>query len=232
MNIRGIYKTSLLDFPGRICTVLFSGGCNLRCGFCHNPDLALNSKDLPQFLNEEVLQVIEKRSKLIDGVTLSGGEPTLTKNLSSFCSEIKAMNLQVKLDTNGLKPQVVSQLISDKLIDYVAVDIKTSPEKYSRVTGADVDFSAVAETVDLLKNSPVAYELRTTCVPGDVTKEDLEAIGGELGSVNRYFLQQYVASGPLLDVAYRNIQPYDVSAIRGLGEVLSSFAEEWGIRGI
>lgn len=232
MNIRGIYKTSLLDYPGRICTVLFSGGCNLRCGFCHNPDLALNSSSLPRFLNEETLKIIEKRKKLIDGVTLSGGEPTLAKNLASFCGEIHNMGLEVKLDTNGLKPGVVRELIGQKLVDYVALDIKTSPEKYPRVTGTGEEFSSVAETVAGLKSSGIDYELRTTCVPGDVTREDLAAIGSELGSVKRYFLQQYVASGPLLDEAYREVQPYPVPVLQELGETVAEFADEWAIRGI
>ena len=138
MNIRGIYKTSLLDFPGRICTVLFSGGCNLRCGFCHNPDLARNSSELPHYSNEEALSFIAKRKKLIDGVTLSGGEPTLAAGLELICGEIQSMGLEVKLDTNGFNPRVLASLLDQKLVDFVAIDIKTSPQKYPRVTGADV----------------------------------------------------------------------------------------------
>jgi len=232
MNIRGIYKTSLLDFPGRICTVLFSGGCNLRCGFCHNPQLACNNSELPRFSNEEALSLIAKRKKLIDGVTLSGGEPTLTTGLTSLCGEIKSLGLEVKLDTNGLKPDVVASLLEKQLVDFVALDIKTSPQKYLRVSGVDADFSAVEETVKLLQHSGVAYELRTTCVPGDVEKEDIAVIGERLGRVKRYFLQQYVASGPLLDEAYRDIQPYPVAVLQEMGEVVATFAEVSGIRGI
>ena len=232
MNIRGIYKTSLLDFPGGICTILFSGGCNLRCGFCHNPDLARNKPDLPLIENDEALAIIAKRKKLLDGVTLSGGEPTLAKNIASFCESIKALGLQVKLDTNGLKPDVVAALISDRLIDYVALDMKTSPEKYPRVTASTADFNVVAETVELLKTTGLPYELRTTCVPGDVEKRDLEIIGERLGRVARYYLQQYVASGPLLDEAYGQIDPYPVVVLKDFGKVISTFADEWAIRGI
>src|SRR5271157_1510386 len=111
MNIKGIYRTSLLDYPGKICTVLFSGGCNLRCGFCHNPDLARNSNLLEQTPNSTVLEHLTKRKKLIDGVTLSGGEPTISGNIVPFTQALKELHLSVKLDTNGLRPAVVRELL-------------------------------------------------------------------------------------------------------------------------
>jgi len=145
MNIRGIYKTSLIDFPGKISTVLFSGGCNMRCRFCHNPDLACNWQDLELSSNEEALDIISRRKKVIDGVTISGGEPTLSKNIDSFIRQIKSLGLAVKLDSNGLKPDVISRLIGQNLVDYVAVDIKTSPEKYRSLTDSEADFASIVQ---------------------------------------------------------------------------------------
>ncbi|HQL81024.1 MAG TPA: anaerobic ribonucleoside-triphosphate reductase activating protein, partial [Spirochaetota bacterium] len=191
MNIRGIYKTSLIDFPGKISTVLFSGGCNMRCRFCHNPDLACNWQDLELSSNEEALDIISRRKKVIDGVTISGGEPTLSKNIDSFIRQIKSLGLAVKLDSNGLKPDVISRLIGQNLVDYVAVDIKTSPEKYRSLTDSEADFASIVQCINILKKSGIDYEVRTTCVPGYVTLEDLAGIRDAIGRVRAYHLQQF-----------------------------------------
>ena len=126
MNIKGLYKTSLVDYPGKVSSVIFTGGCNLRCGYCHNPDLACNSDELEKIEDEEVFSFLEKRKGLIDGITVSGGEPTLDKGLLEFLRRIKSMGLLVKLDTNGFSPSVVEQCLMEKLTDYIAVDLKTS----------------------------------------------------------------------------------------------------------
>jgi pyruvate formate lyase activating enzyme len=199
MNIRGIDKTSLIDFPGKICTVLFCGGCNLMCGFCHNPDLVRNSPELTRISNDEALTFLTKRRRLIDGVTLSGGEPTLAKSFVPFISDIKTLSLQVKLDTNGLNPNVVENCIHEGLLDYVALDIKTSPSKYRQITGVQVDFSRILATLAILKTSGIDYELRTTCVPGYAEPDDFREIIQSVGNVKRYFLQQFISRVPLLD---------------------------------
>ena len=232
MNIRGIYKTSFLDYPGKICAVLFSGGCNLRCRFCHNPDLACNSQDLDSFSNEEALAFLKKRQHLIDGVTISGGEPTLAENLEDFLGDLRDLDLLVKLDTNGFRPERVKTLLADELVDYVALDIKTSPEKYDTVAGCSVSFDDVATTVEYLKSAKAEYELRTTCVPGYVTADDFRAIGTVLGRVSSYYLQQYVASVPLLDPSWEEITPYSIDKLYEFQHIVSTFSDRCQIRGI
>jgi pyruvate formate lyase activating enzyme len=232
MNIRGIYKTSLIDYPGKISAVLFTGGCNLRCRYCHNPDLACNWQDMPQSSDEDTLDLLRKRKNLIDGVTISGGEPTLSKDLFSFMEKIKELQLAVKLDSNGLQPEVLRDLIAGGLLDYAAIDIKTSPEKYRLLTNSDVDFNRVAESIDILRTSGIDYEVRTTCVPAYVTMEDLASIRDAVGRVRKYFLQQFQREARLLDRAWEVIEPYPVETLRQFREFILTFADRCEIRGI
>jgi len=231
MNIKGIHKTSLIDFPGRICSVFFTGGCNLRCGYCHNPELACNSACLHSYSNEEALRFLKKRRGLIDGVTISGGEPTISYNLESFVSSIKEMSMAVKLDTNGLNPGAVSRLVERGLVDYVAIDIKTSPQKYDFVVGRHVDFSRVLETVGIIKSSVLDYELRTTCIPQYVTLEDFGSIGRMLGRVKRYFLQQFVPD-VTLDESFHDLEPYPLKTLQSFRDYVSTFADRCELRGV
>jgi len=232
MNIRGIYKTSLIDFPGRICTVLFTGGCNLRCGYCHNPDLVAEARGLERISDEEALALIQKRKNLIDGVTITGGEPTLSTRIDSFLAQIKDLGLAVKLDTNGLRPFVLARCIEQKLIDYAAIDIKTSPGKYPSVTNRDVDFGLIAESVDILRTGGIEYEVRTTCVPGHVTRDDLAEIRNAIGRVSTYYLQQFQRDVPLLDPSWQAIEPYPAETLLGFREFVSSFSDRCEVRGI
>ncbi len=232
MNIRGIHKTSFIDFPGRISVVLFTGGCNLQCCYCHNPELAHNSDNLERHDSEHVLAYLQKRKGLIDGVTISGGEPTLRGGLEPFITRVKDIGFSVKLDTNGLQPEVVENLVGKKLLDYVALDIKTSPGKYRELTGVDVDFSKIISTASILKNSPIEYELRTTCVPGFVTLDDFAEIKKIIGPVQHYYLQQMISTTPLIDERLRNSTPYPLFMLESFREFVSTFAAKCVIRGI
>jgi pyruvate formate lyase activating enzyme len=232
MNIRGIYKTSLIDFPGKISTVLFSGGCNLQCRFCHNPDLAGHWEDMALSSNEEALDLLRKRKRVIDGVTLSGGEPTLSRNIESFIEKIKELNLAVKLDTNGLQPHVLEQLTIKKLLDYAAIDIKTSPEKYQSVTNSDADFCRIIESFDIVRASGIDYEARTTCIPVFVTMEDLTSIRDSVGPLKKYFLQQFQRDVQLLDRSWEVIEPYPPEILRSFRDFILTFADRCEIRGI
>jgi pyruvate formate lyase activating enzyme len=232
MNIRGIYKTSLIDFPGKISTVLFTGGCNLRCGYCHNPDLAADSEVLERTSNEEALALLKKRKNVIDGVTITGGEPTLLSDLESFLRKIKELDLAVKLDSNGLRPSVLERLVRKKLIDYAAIDIKTSPGKYREVTNRVIDFRHIAESVDIVRSGGIGYEVRTTCVPAYVTIEDLAGIRDAIGRVKNYYLQQFQHDIPLLDRSWETIEPYPAETLRGFRDFVLTFADRCEIRGI
>ncbi len=231
MNIRGIYKTSLIDYPGKICTVLFSGGCNLRCRYCHNRDLACNSDSLPHYTSEEVLNFLASRKHLIEGVTLSGGEPTLSDDIYQFAASIKDYGLSVKIDTNGLKPDTLARLIERGLVDYIALDVKTSPDKYPDLAGTTVDFTLIKNTVSVLKSGDIDYEIRTTCVPGYVTGEDLSIIGNHIGPVKRYYLQQFRAAGDLIDESLGVLQPYPVYVLDEFCKRVLNFSDYCAIRG-
>jgi len=232
MNIRGLFKTSLVDYPGRVSSVIFTGGCNLRCGYCHNPDLACNSDKLEKIDDEEVFFFLEKRKGLIDGITLSGGEPTLDKDLFDFLRRVKGMGLLVKLDTNGFSPSVIEQCLSEKLVDYIAVDLKTSPLKYSSLTKRDPDFSLIILTLDIIRKSGIEYEIRTTCVPGFVTIEDITLIGEAVGHVKKWYLQQFVNTHTLIDPESEKLSPYPVRYLEMMRDEALKFADRCSIRGI
>lgn len=231
MNIKGIHKTSLIDFPGSISAIIFSGGCNLRCRYCHNPDLACNSCGLQGYSNDEALSFIMSRIHLIDAVVLSGGEPTLSPRIKDFTRTLKDLGLKVKLDTNGFNPDIVKNLVGEGLLDYIAMDIKTSPEKYHLLTGNDSPFDTIIDTLDILRHSGVLYELRTTCIPEYVTMDDLFAIRDKVEHVDAYFLQQFVNT-TTLDAAFHTIQPYPPETLISFRQFVSTFADTCEVRGI
>ncbi len=232
MNIRGLYKTSLVDFPGKITSVIFTGGCNLRCGYCHNPDMVLGSSGTSAVSEDYVFDFLSGRKNLIDGVTVTGGEPSLQADLLDFLKKIKDMGFLIKLDTNGFSPEVIKSVTASDLADYIALDIKSSPPKYRDVTGRDYPFTTVLETIDILKNSGIDFELRTTCIPQLVTDEDIVLIGENVGRVKKYFLQQFVNTGRLVDPAFHELSPYPVAYLESMRKKCLEFAETCVIRGI
>lgn len=232
MNIRGIYKTTLIDYPGKISAAIFTGGCNLKCRYCHNPGLVLGDDSECQFSEEEVLALLIKRKHLIEGLTISGGEPTLQKDLDLFIEKVKSIPLAVKLDTNGCAPDVLDNLISRGLLDYVAIDIKTSPYKYNELTGREIDFPQIRRSIDILRNSGIDYEVRTTCIPGYVTMDDFRAIKESVGHVKKYALQQFVNENCLIDARLQEISPYPVKVLLEFKQFVETFTDYCEIRGI
>ncbi len=233
MNIRGIYKTSLIDFPGRISAVLFNGGCNLRCRYCHNPELVHPDPSTePEHTENEILAFLKKRAGLLEGVVLTGGEPTIDPGIIPFLHQVKDTGLAIKLDTNGFRPDVLACILEESLVDYVAMDIKTSPSRYPELTGRDISFDTILESFSLLEKSGVTFELRTTCIPEYVTEETLSQAGESLGSVPIYYLQQFVNDNPLVDPEWKDVQPYPVHLLHRLCDVVSRFALKCEIRGI
>lgn len=198
MIIKGLQKMTLLDFPGKIACTVFLGGCNFRCPFCHNGALALGGAGGDDISVDALLAFLDQRRGRLQGVCISGGEPTLQEDLPELIAEIKARGFKVKLDTNGTNPEMLYQLICDGLVDYVAMDIKNSPEKYPITAAAPLDFSAVESSVALLKQGRVDYEFRTTLVKELHTTEDIEAIGKWLSGSKRHFLQTYREEGDLI----------------------------------
>ena len=188
----GIEKNSLNDYPGKICCVVFTGGCNFFCPYCHNPQTVLNAST-QGVSEEEFLGLINKRRNLYDGIAISGGEPTLHKWLPDICRKVKDMGYQIKLDTNGSRPNMLSKLLKDKLVDYVAMDIKTdlSEASYSQFTKEPNIISSVEDSIELIMDYAPDYEFRTTCVNPLMNKDKMSSICQSIRGAKRYRLQPY-----------------------------------------
>ncbi len=191
MKIHGLQKMTLLDYPGHVACTVFLGGCDLRCPFCHNYELAVGTA--PAIMDDqELLRFLEKRKGILDGVAITGGEPCLRKDLPDLLAQIREMGFGTKLDTNGFHPDMLRTLLDRGLVDYAAVDIKNSPAKYALTAGVDrVDLEALAETIGLLMGSGIDYEFRTTVVKELHSAEDFRWIGGMIRGARRYFLQSF-----------------------------------------
>ena len=196
MNIQGYQKLTLLDFPSKVACTVFTGGCNLACPFCHNARL-VRAPMAYDSAEAEVLSYLDKRRGIIEGVCVTGGEPLLQKDLIDFLRQLKEKGLAVKLDTNGADPERLAEVLASGLVDYVAMDIKSSPEGYSRAVGKKIDFAPFGKSIALIQQSGIAHEFRTTVVKGIHQKEDLVAISELIGD-EAYFLQRFVDSGNLL----------------------------------
>jgi len=200
MKILGYAQLTLLDYPGKLASTVFLGGCNMRCPYCHNASLVFQKTDIPVIPESSVLRHIMKRKNALEGVCITGGEPTLYKDLPDFIQKIKDIGLLVKLDTNGTNPDMVKNLYDAGLIDYVAMDIKNSPENYPKAIGVDsFSMTEIFDTADFLRTSGIDYEFRTTVVEGIHTSEDFEKIGRWIKGAKRYFLQTYKHSGDEID---------------------------------
>jgi pyruvate formate lyase activating enzyme len=195
--IQGLQKTSLVDYPGHIVSTIFYAGCSMQCPFCHNPSLV--RKELKEISEDEVVKHLIKRRRFIDGVCITGGEPTLSSSLPGFISRIKAFGFKVKLDTNGTNPDMLKGLIDKNLVDYVAMDIKSSQEMYDEAAGTKVNINRVRRSVDILQQGNVDYEFRTTIVPGLFNDKILEDICHWLKGSKKYFLQQFDSRNELLN---------------------------------
>lgn len=191
MLIKGIQKLSLIDYPQKIATTLFVYGCNLRCSYCHNPDLISQEgvKKLKTYPEKEVLDFLKKRKGFIDGVCISGGEPTLYKELVPFAKKIKSMGFKLKIDTNGTNPKMLSNLVRRKLVDYVALDIKAPLEKYDAIVNSKVNIESIKESIALVQKLK-DYEFRTTVVP-ELNSDDIIKIASLIKGAKAFYLQQF-----------------------------------------
>lgn len=228
--IRGLQLLSMVDFPGEVCTTVFYGGCNFRCPWCHNGDLVLRPDTFSPTESEELLAVLLRRKNWIQGVCISGGEPTLAASLPDVIKALKDHNFRIKLDTNGTNPQVLAQLLKDNLLDYVAMDIKAPPAKYGLLTGVKVDLNKIEESIALLQGNTISYEFRTTVVPHLLQEEDLLTIGRWLEGNSQYVLQQFRPQKRLLDPAWKPPRPYPVAFLYHLASKLSEFFSEIVVR--
>lgn len=211
--------------------MVFTGGCNLTCPFCHNGGLVLDPGAYPDYPLDELLADLKKRNGFIDGVVISGGEPTIDSGLPAFLTQMKELGLQVKLDTNGLLPDVVSDLLEQQLLDYVAVDIKTSLERYDELHIMPVDTDALRRTVDLLRKSEIETEFRTTCIPHLVGDVEIEQMGELLKGVSCWVLQQYVPDHAMID-EWQQFDAYPASQLQAFAEQAKGYVDQVQVRGI
>lgn len=197
MIIQGIQKLTVLDFPGQVACILFTAGCSFRCPFCHNATLV---KGEGEKINEdEIFSYLKKRQGILDGVVITGGEPTIQKGLKEFLVKVKGLGYKIKLDTNGYHPEVLQDLMESGLLDYVAMDIKNSREKYALTTGLNlVEISKIEKSIELLKNGSIPYEFRTTVMDELHATQDMVAIGEWARGAKKYFLQSFKDSGDIL----------------------------------
>ena len=205
MRISGLQKLTLLDFPGHTACTVFTGGCNYRCPFCHNAELVLRPEEQPEIPEAEFFALLEKRRGLLDGVAVTGGEPTLQPDLPAFLRRIRDLGYAVKLDTNGTRPDLLMQLAEAGLVQYVAMDIKNSPARYAETAGtADPQLDRIRESAAFLLAGTVPYEFRTTVVRELHRPEDLAEIGRWLSGAARYFLQGFTDSGDLIGAGFHH----------------------------
>lgn len=213
MIISGLQKMTLLDYPGKIAATVFTGGCNFRCPYCHNASLVLNAGNTQDISEKDFFEFLSKRKGLIDGVCISGGEPLLQKEIGQFIFEIKSLGFLVKLDTNGSFPAKLKELVGNGLVDYVAMDIKNSPASYARAVGTIEDvLTKITESVAFLLTGHVEYEFRTTVVKGLHTTEDFVSIGKWIQGTERYFLQNFVDSGDLIQPGLQGVEKAELIA--------------------
>ena len=230
MKLFGLQKLSLVDYPGKLACTIFTGGCNFRCPFCHNSGLVINIKEEEALSEEYILRFLEKRSVTLEGVCISGGEPLLNADIADFIKKIKNMGFSVKLDTNGTYPDRRKELAAAGLIDYVAMDIKNSPEKYAETIGLDsYDISKVKESVSFLLSGSVPYEFRTTLVREFHTPQDIVDIGKWISGAKNYFLQNFVDSGHIIGEGLSGFSREELGTIK---EIAKDFAENVELRGI
>lgn len=216
MIIAGFQKTSLVDYPKHICATIFTAGCNMRCPYCHNAKLVSFKQD-NIILEEDVLSYLEEKKHLLDGICITGGEPTLQKDLLSFILKVKSLGLKVKLDSNGSTPAILEKLIP--YVDFVAMDIKQVPGKYSETVKAPILPEDIMKSISLLQESGVDYEFRTTVVPECTSKEDILAIGKLLKGSKKYCLQQFVPSKEMFDTTLS--KRFSKEELEALASILS-----------
>jgi len=230
MNIGGLKKTSLLDYPGKIAAIVWTIGCNFRCPFCYNPQLVTGGVE-PRS-SQEILDFLETRKGKLDAISITGGEPLMHDDIDSFLSAIKDKGFLVKIDTNGSYPKKLGSLLTQHLIDYVSMDVKAPKDKYNHVAGVPVDLDAIETSLQLIQEKAPDYEFKTTVIPVFHTHDDIIQIGEWLKGSKRYFLQQFKSNTPLLSQELAQVPAYSVEELTELCERIKVFFNQCGVRGI
>ena len=233
MLIGGLQKSTLIDYPGKVAATVFTVGCNFKCGFCHNPELVdpKKIKRQPKISEAAFFDFLESRQGLLDGICITGGEPAIQPDIIDFIKKIKENKFLVKLDTNGSQPKILEKLFNQNLLDFVAMDIKSSQESYSKTTGVNVNLQDIQKTIDLIKQSKVDYEFRTTIAPGLIDNEEIEKIGQWLKGSKKFVLQQF-RSKKTLDQSWQNKKPLSDEKLKQMTKTAQKYFEQVELRGI
>ncbi len=234
MIIAGLRKLTLIDYPGKVAATLFTYGCNFDCAFCHNPELVdAKFKDKNQFLGEEeFFKFLDKRKGELEGVCITGGEPTLHKDLPEFIAKIKALGFLVKLDSNGTNPEALENLINKKLVDYIAMDIKAPPKRYQEIVNRLVDLAKIKKSIRLIIDNAgnYDYEFRTTVVPGFHQAEDIKAMAQLIQGARKYYLQNFISQGKILNSDWQNKASFSKEEMAEFQTLTAPFVDFCGIR--
>ncbi len=230
MQIRGLQKTTLLDYPGYVASSIFLGGCNFRCPFCHNMELAANPVSIPQISEQEVLSFLESRRGILDGICITGGEPTLSLDLIPFMQKVKSLGYLIKLDTNGYLPNVIKDMVHMHLLDYIAMDIKSSPSGYSMAAGLHtIDMNQIEKSIQLIMQCGLPYEFRTTVIKEYHDDTVMLDIGKLINGASSYYLQSFKDSEQVSD---HNLHACTKEELLHFTQILTPYIKNVSLRGI
>ncbi len=250
MIIGGLQKFSLLDYPDNISAIIFTQGCNFRCHFCYNPMLVwpkfkvgkfknISSSDntdekiekvYPQFQEDGLFDFLKKRQKKLNAVVITGGEPTIHKDLPEFIKKIRKLGFKIKLDTNGTNPGMIKNLIDEKLVDYIAMDIKGSLEKYAIITGVQPNLNSIKKSIKIITQSNLPYEFRTTVVPWLVEKKDIKKIGELIKGAKKWYLQNFKSDINLVNDRFEKYKPYSLKEMEEMRKIGEGYVDFCGVR--
>ena len=229
MIIKGLQKTTLLDFPGKVACTVFTGGCNFRCPFCHNASLVLSYNEIPDISEGEFFDFLTKRRGILDGVCVTGGEPLLQKDIIPFLEHIRELGFKIKLDTNGSFPEKLREIGELGLIDYIAMDIKNCREKYEVTSGSATAAEKAFDSIEYIMSSGIPYEFRTTVVKELHTSDDILSIAKSIEGADKYFLQAFEDSDEVIESGF---SAHDASVMNEMLERVKPYVKSCGIRGI
>jgi len=230
MRIGGFQRFSLIDYPGKISAVVFTQGCNFRCPYCHNPELVNFNEKATLITTSYILDFLMERKDFLDGVVITGGEPTLQANLPHFMKELKSMNLSVKLDTNGSRPHIIKDLVSHKLVDYIAMDIKGPLRKYARIVRRSLNLEDIKNSIEIIMNSGLHYEFRTTLLPCLHSEHEIHDIGRLIEGAEHFCIQKFNPKNKTLDPAFQSERSFTYEELENFKEIMAAYVKKAIVR--
>jgi len=231
---KGFRKLSLVDYPGKLCAIAFTGGCNFRCPWCYVRDLVLNPEMLPSTKDSDIIKFLKRRKDWLDALVVSGGEPTIHENLPTFLGKVKRIGYSVGLETNGSNPEMLRRLIKEGLVDYIEMDVKaplSKYDKYCEVSGVKVNIKRIRESVSIIKRSQ-DYAFRTTVVPTLLRSKDVVSISKELRGAKRYYIQQFKPMDTVMDARFKEVKPYPINVLNGIVRRCRRYVKNTELRGV